>query len=126
MTSFGLAAATTRRVFVPTLVRRASTPRYSVSRWANASYGPSMRSTVSHGSISSPSYRAETWSSPQSMLHSLRIAMASSMPRSEEHTSELQSRLHLVCRLLLEKKKATTELTPIYALAVHYEQNSNR
>src|ERR1041385_9493278 len=25
-------------------------------------------------------------------------------PRSEEHTSELQSRLHLVCRLLLEKK----------------------
>src|SRR3989442_5408708 len=28
--------------------------------------------------------------------------------RSEEHTSELQSRPHLVCRLLLEKKKATT------------------
>src|SRR5687768_17691859 len=27
------------------------------------------------------------------------------MRRSEEHTSELQSRLHLVCRLLLEKKK---------------------
>src|SRR2546429_3513045 len=27
--------------------------------------------------------------------------------RSEEHTSELQSRLHLVCRLLLEKKKHT-------------------
>src|SRR2546429_6695174 len=29
--------------------------------------------------------------------------------RSEEHTSELQSRLHLVCRLLLEKKKYTPE-----------------
>src|SRR3989449_1633388 len=29
------------------------------------------------------------------------------LPRSEEHTSELQSRLHLVCRLLLEKKKNT-------------------
>src|SRR2546422_10850996 len=28
--------------------------------------------------------------------------------RSEEHTSELQSRLHLVCRLLLEKKKITS------------------
>src|SRR5687768_17920035 len=28
--------------------------------------------------------------------------------RSEEHTSELQSRLHLVCRLLLEKKKELT------------------
>src|SRR2546422_7176911 len=31
--------------------------------------------------------------------------------RSEEHTSELQSRLHLVCRLLLEKKKQTTRMT---------------
>src|SRR5215208_8040414 len=30
-----------------------------------------------------------------------------SRPRSEEHTSELQSRGHLVCRLLLEKKKKT-------------------
>src|SRR2546429_4243731 len=34
------------------------------------------------------------------------LARAPSVPgRSEEHTSELQSRLHLVCRLLLEKKK---------------------
>src|ERR1041385_9084460 len=32
------------------------------------------------------------------------VAMASGYTRSEEHTSELQSRLHLVCRLLLEKK----------------------
>src|SRR2546422_7755492 len=31
--------------------------------------------------------------------------------RSEEHTSELQSRLHLVCRLLLEKKKKTPSAT---------------
>src|SRR5438309_7709675 len=30
-------------------------------------------------------------------------------PRSEEHTSELQSQFHLVCRLLLEKKKKTTQ-----------------
>src|SRR2546422_4229175 len=30
---------------------------------------------------------------------------AKAVVRSEEHTSELQSRLHLVCRLLLEKKK---------------------
>src|SRR5687768_18188645 len=30
--------------------------------------------------------------------------------RSEEHTSELQSRLHLVCRLLLEKKKTHWQL----------------
>src|SRR2546422_6483922 len=32
-------------------------------------------------------------------------AAGASIDRSEEHTSELQSRLHLVCRLLLEKKK---------------------
>src|SRR2546422_7001181 len=32
--------------------------------------------------------------------------------RSEEHTSELQSRLHVVCRLLLEKKKVVTVQEP--------------
>src|SRR3712207_8630551 len=32
-------------------------------------------------------------------------APSQEMPRSEEHTSELQSRQYLVCRLLLEKKK---------------------
>src|SRR5439155_23268372 len=34
-------------------------------------------------------------------------------PRSEEHTSELQSRGHLVCRLLLEKKKIKSKMTRI-------------
>src|SRR5205085_5490430 len=34
-------------------------------------------------------------------------------PRSEEHTSELQSQSNLVCRLLLEKKKNTTKYTPL-------------
>src|SRR5689334_23948501 len=33
---------------------------------------------------------------------------ADEVRRSEEHTSELQSQFHLVCRLLLEKKKTTT------------------
>src|SRR2546429_2264903 len=33
--------------------------------------------------------------------------------RSEEHTSELQSRLHLVCRLLLEKKKKYATRPPL-------------
>src|SRR5437870_8642010 len=32
------------------------------------------------------------------------------LPRSEEHTSELQSRGHLVCRLLLEKKKTNKKI----------------
>src|SRR3989449_6387936 len=35
--------------------------------------------------------------------------------RSEEHTSELQSRLHLVCRLLLEKKKNITAPVDVVA-----------
>src|SRR2546429_3566540 len=35
----------------------------------------------------------------------LKIRASTQVQRSEEHTSELQSRLHLVCRLLLEKKK---------------------
>src|SRR2546427_9635081 len=39
------------------------------------------------------------------------LLVSASMPRSEEHTSELQSQSNLVCRLLLEKKKKkTTEL----------------
>src|SRR5438876_8074516 len=83
ITCFGLAASTTRRVLVPTFVRRASTPRYRVSRWAKASYGPSISSTVSHGG---------------------RRLEPTPAVRSEEHTSELQSPVHLVCRLLLEKK----------------------
>src|SRR2546422_7693167 len=37
--------------------------------------------------------------------------------RSEEHTSELQSRLHLVCRLLLEKKKKNITTTQSHTLA---------
>src|SRR5690625_5494059 len=38
--------------------------------------------------------------------------------RSEEHTSELQSRGHLVCRLLLEKKKYTELISKIFFLCV--------
>src|SRR5256884_6077015 len=51
-----------------------------------------------------------------SMIHGRR------QRRSEEHTSELQSRLHLVCRLLLEKKKYSnthyhySEYTQIHVL----------
>src|SRR3989449_6488706 len=42
---------------------------------------------------------------PQPRIGSESGAVAGPEQRSEEHTSELQSRLHLVCRLLLEKKK---------------------
>src|SRR5437870_13091976 len=45
----------------------------------------------------------------------LRIthSCGSDLTRSEEHTSELQSRGHLVCRLLLEKKKIKKYSTPL-------------
>src|SRR2546429_2987582 len=41
-----------------------------------------------------------------------RLRVAARRLRSEEHTSELQSRLHLVCRLLLEKKKKKKTTRP--------------
>src|SRR3989442_11696202 len=42
--------------------------------------------------------------------------------RSEEHTSELQSRPHLVCRLLLEKKKKIYN-TPMWSLQIDFYPN---
>src|SRR2546429_6973885 len=41
----------------------------------------------------------------RAMVHQYGPGRGGVEVRSEEHTSELQSRLHLVCRLLLEKKK---------------------
>src|SRR5438034_11100309 len=41
----------------------------------------------------------------------LHATVSSDSPRSEEHTSELQSHSDLVCRLLLEKKKKTSIFT---------------
>src|SRR2546422_2280149 len=61
--------------------------------------------------ISGPSSRKPTVSPHSSRPSSCRTCCAAPTTRatrcsrSEEHTSELQSRLHLVCRLLLEKKK---------------------
>src|SRR5207253_4978244 len=45
-----------------------------------------------------------TWSEKTIPLAALSVGRGVLLPRSEEHTSELQSRGHLVCRLLLEKK----------------------
>src|SRR5437879_10310123 len=44
---------------------------------------------------------------PESPPRIIKIATAGARFRSEEHTSELQSPMYLVCRLLLEKKKKT-------------------
>src|SRR2546429_4859706 len=47
---------------------------------------------------------------PQRLSRRQRRARPTRYHRLEEHTSELQSRLHLVCRLLLEKKKTNSAL----------------
>src|SRR2546422_4656521 len=57
--------------------------------------------TTSAGYAFSVGQRDNTIGRDRMMAHVAEIVSA----RSEEHTSELQSRLHLVCRLLLEKKK---------------------
>src|SRR2546422_4496112 len=52
------------------------------------------------------------WCDPEALDAVLRAELPTELVRSEEHTSELQSRLHLVCRLLLEKKKRTQKQPP--------------
>src|SRR3712207_8437433 len=50
-----------------------------------------------------------------------KTLLAQTLARSEEHTSELQSRQYLVCRLLLEKKKPTVIMLPatsVYQLSL--------
>src|SRR2546429_1903288 len=47
----------------------------------------------------------------------LRYRLLKRLDRSEEHTSELQSRLHLVCRLLLEKKKTKLIIACLLAIS---------
>src|SRR2546429_1784754 len=55
------------------------------------------------------------------LLSTIALFTAGLVLRSEEHTSELQSRLHLVCRLLLEKKNnGDDEQFLIRRLGLHY------
>src|SRR3712207_7267424 len=51
-----------------------------------------------------------TMPSPATTQMDAAVVRLRTLPRSEEHTSELQSRQYLVCRLLLEKKKNIAEL----------------
>src|SRR5690554_7182046 len=51
----------------------------------------------------------------QSVVHQKTQGFFDEPRRSEEHTSELQSRPHLVCRLLLEKKKKRKLTAPFYS-----------
>src|SRR2546429_7391737 len=66
---------------------------------------PATRATLARGSLEG----TRAVSQPtRPVQHSAQLE------RSEEHTSELQSRLHLVCRLLLENKTATTSSVMLY------------
>src|SRR3712207_8779427 len=66
----------------------------SASRAVSAAGPPASRARINASLISIPSSPASFEAAPST--------------RSEEHTSELQSRQYLVCRLLLEKKKQPT------------------
>src|SRR2546429_6453501 len=73
-----------------------------------------------------PRRSVTTRSAPPRRLWSRRPPRCSgrATSRSEEHTSELQSRLHLVCRLLLEKKKTKTHYARTYKRSVHSTPDS--
>src|SRR2546429_8853516 len=62
---------------------------------------PISQSKLEHGGILATADRLIVAAAAADLLEAHRQVQT----RSEEHTSELQSRLHLVCRLLLEKKK---------------------
>src|SRR5262245_64465344 len=62
-------------------------------------------------STSEPASRACSTSSSEVKRFGRGSSFTSEEERSEEHTSELQSLRHLVCRLLLEKKKTTKNTT---------------
>src|SRR2546429_5917610 len=64
-----------------------------------------------------------SWQNQQDGAVNQCLSLCRSATRSEEHTSELQSRLHLVCRLLLEKKKNSPTRSPRHpALAAVMDQ----
>src|SRR3712207_6972452 len=56
---------------------------------------------------------------PGNVISAMEIARGEYVARSEEHTSELQSRQYLVCRLLLEKKKKCTTLCVTQTIVQH-------
>src|SRR2546422_2597282 len=77
-----------------TLFRSHSPPRPPAARWHSRPKSPSPHCSRC------ARHTGRTCSRP-----TVSATRSTRPSRSEEHTSELQSRLHLVCRLLLEKKK---------------------
>src|SRR2546422_7899794 len=81
-------------------MRAAQSPRMSPPNSARATLNARRGLTGSRGSSAGSTRRTLGSSAASAISDSYSRDW-----RSEEHTSELQSRLHLVCRLLLEKKK---------------------
>src|SRR2546422_7395071 len=99
----------------PTTANASSTTSMRAStNGTNGVWASNLTSLSSTRAKRSSSFRPAYGSDPTCLI-ALRPAsiIRSNDPnaRSEEHTSELQSRLHLVCRLLLEKKKKTIKLS---------------
>src|SRR2546422_4957754 len=84
-----------------------SRPRYRVSGPEPRTRTPCAPIMTPCGFTATPRSTTRCMSTPSLPTWLRRCATQdiSISERSEEHTSELQSRLHLVCRLLLEKKK---------------------
>src|SRR2546429_6576852 len=88
-------------------------PRFIPGRAAQQG-GPAEAALVDRSAPSGSAARPTAWAAqrgPDSLALPRRLTTSTALVRSEEHTSELQSRLHLVCRLLLEKKKKTSTYT---------------
>src|SRR2546422_5256699 len=79
-----------------------ATARYSLG-FINPVDGVTIPCRSASGSVANTTRYRSLRPTSRAMAYGLEGSM-----RSEEHTSELQSRLHLVCRLLLEKKKIET------------------
>src|SRR5699024_11837051 len=93
-----------RRSESPTPTRQIRPPRYSLSSSALSYLRPI--SVESPSSCTSLSAQATQLRPPhRSFRRERRRSSCKPSPRSEEHTSELQSRFDLVCRLLLEQHK---------------------
>src|SRR5437899_9211571 len=84
-------------------------PSHSFCRCTTFWRGTTCSATIVETLLRLFSLTAETSAKPkpgfQPQSRSCRVSWDGLAPRSEEHTSELQSLRHLVCRLLLEKKK---------------------
>src|SRR3712207_7659039 len=79
------------------------TPLFRSRRWSGPGRGRRLTTTVHGGDTMTTDRTADrTATAPGTAGHG-----AATAHRSEEHTSELQSRQYLVCRLLLEKKNIT-------------------